>query len=1502
MRNTNKGKVMAKFRSKISRFSLPIALRAGALIAALLASLLAVSPSMAYSKIWVQPVFLYADSNDSLPYETTVQQAFADIKADPLLTYCSYGGDGSSSCKSYLDYHPDYSLSFAVIYNGTVEYTNWLDYQICQTPAGGQTTCNTYTEQGYIQAMATCPAGFYTYMPTGTGSNPTYQTVSCYQIAQDPAPSHGCLSCAGNSILAASGAKVQSESDYASPTGLSFSRTYRSDVGSWGSIASVAFIDYSQPNATISNGCYQSHYTNPTTHAIVPTCFPYFSTAINAYQLATSDGSYLNFSGPNNAVTQNADINDRVTQVTIGGVTEWQVRREDDSVELYSTTGSLLQRIERGGRTFTFSYSTSSTPSNIAPRAGLLLTQSDAFGHSLSWQYNANAQVSQMTDPAGGVYQYGYDSAGNLTGVTYPDASSKMYEYNESANTGGVSVPHALTGVTDENATRYATFQYNSQYGYTFASNTQHAGGVDNYSLTYNVNAYYGSPNPLTTVVDPFGASRTYYFSDSPSLSYNRDTNQYQPAASGSGNVTQSEIYDANGNRATLTDFSGNVTNYVYDLTRNLETSRTEAYGTAQVRTITTTWDPNWRQPDLITEPNRTTGFTYDSLGNILTKTITDTSVTPNVARTWTYTYDSYGRMLTADGPRTDVTDKTTYAYYTCTTGYQCGQIHTITDALGHITTFNTYNAHGQPLTITDPNAVVTTLTYDLRQRLLSREVGTETTAYSYYPTGLLKTVTLPDSSTVTYTYDAAHRLTKITDSLGNYISYTLDNMGNRTAESSYDPSSTLHRTHTRVFNTLNELYQDINSAGTSAVTTTLTYDNNGNVLSSAAPLSRNTADQYDALNRLTKITDPNSGVTQFTYDANDNLATVIDPRNLTTSYTHNGFGDVTKLVSPDTGTSLSTYDSGGNLKTATDARSAVATYSYDAMNRVTQVAYADQTINFTYDAGTNGIGRLTGASDTNHSMSWTYDTHGRVTGKGQINGTISKSVGYGYTNGDLVSLVTPSGQTVTYTYTNHRITSITVNSTTLLSSVTYDPFGPATGWTWGNATASTRSFDKDGNPSQIVTAGVTNGYTIDNASRITGLSDSGLSSNSFTFGYDLLDRVTTGTSTGKTRGYTYDANSNRLTTTGTTASTETMSTTNNRLNSTSGGIVRTYGYDGAGNTTSYASNAYTFNDRGRMSKVLVGTNETDYIYNALGQLVKKSGAGGTTLLMYDEAGHILGEYSASGALIQETIWMGDLPVATIRPSGSTIVVYYVHSDHLGTPRKVTRPSDNGLMWRWDPDTFGSVAPNQNPSGLGTFTYNLRFPGQYSLNESGLYYNYFRDYDPQMGRYIESDPIGLKGGVNPYGYVSGNPVSFADPLGLLQRGNHVLDPDWQSIQEAEARIRQELAKSCSCHANPGADGCIPCDKVEALTNRLNTSWVSYDVYMNDNWCGTGDTPGGYVTIGPNAFSAALCHCLASTLYHELLHNTGVIDADSSAGPGTNSLEKKCIGNLCKKGK
>jgi RHS repeat-associated protein len=171
-------------------------------------------------------------------------------------------------------------------------------------------------------------------------------------------------------------------------------------------------------------------------------------------------------------------------------------------------------------------------------------------------------------------------------------------------------------------------------------------------------------------------------------------------------------------------------------------------------------------------------------------------------------------------------------------------------------------------------------------------------------------------------------------------------------------------------------------------------------------------------------------------------------------------------------------------------------------------------------------------------------------------------------------------------------------------------------------------------------------------------------------------------------------------------------------------------------------------------------------VYNALDQLVKQSGGpSGTVHYVYDEAGHLLGEYNSTGALIEETIWLGDTPVATLRP-GTPIGVFYVHADHLNTPRRITQPSGNQLRWTWEADPFGTAAPNENPASLGTFKYNLRFPGQIYDSHGGLMQNYFRDYDPVIGRYVESDPIGLKGGINTYGYVGANPVMRADPEGL----------------------------------------------------------------------------------------------------------------------------------------
>ncbi|OWQ82886.1 type IV secretion protein Rhs, partial [Roseateles aquatilis] len=107
----------------------------------------------------------------------------------------------------------------------------------------------------------------------------------------------------------------------------------------------------------------------------------------------------------------------------------------------------------------------------------------------------------------------------------------------------------------------------------------------------------------------------------------------------------------------------------------------------------------------------------------------------------------------------------------------------------------------------------------------------------------------------------------------------------------------------------------------------------------------------------------------------------------------------------------------------------------------------------------------------------------------------------------------------------------------------------------------------------------------------------------------------------------------------------------------------------------------------------------------------------------------------------------------------------HVYADHLNAPRLLV-DKNNALRWRWISEPFGSTAPETAPAGLAPITFNLRFPGQFFDSESGLNYNYFRDYDATTGRYVQSDPIGLGGGVNTYGYVLGNPLGYTDAEGL----------------------------------------------------------------------------------------------------------------------------------------
>jgi RHS repeat-associated protein len=146
---------------------------------------------------------------------------------------------------------------------------------------------------------------------------------------------------------------------------------------------------------------------------------------------------------------------------------------------------------------------------------------------------------------------------------------------------------------------------------------------------------------------------------------------------------------------------------------------------------------------------------------------------------------------------------------------------------------------------------------------------------------------------------------------------------------------------------------------------------------------------------------------------------------------------------------------------------------------------------------------------------------------------------------------------------------------------------------------------------------------------------------------------------------------------------------------------------------------------------------------------------------------------AGSGQVLKHYIWVEDRLLAVVARGTNAVgqstapAVYYAHTDHLGTPRKLT-DGNAQVVWIAEYEPFGLASVSEDPDGDGTqIEFNLRFPGQYYDKYSGLNYNYFRDYDPTTGRYLQSDPIGLTAGPNTYAYVSGNPLTWFDPLGLL---------------------------------------------------------------------------------------------------------------------------------------
>ncbi len=1042
---------------------------------------------------------------------------------------------------------------------------------------------------------------------------------------------------------------------------------------------------------------------------------------------------------------------------------------------------------------------------------------------------NGAPSVNVLTSallPDGTKLNYTYGNATERTGTMRPDSLQSVQHVSATGTLlwartflyENTAFPYALTGQVDQNGNRLSTYSYDPSGR---VASTEQAGGVNKYTIV-NMEEGLGNGygNQYRYVTNALGHQEDYtFFTDlnkfiaDPALlqSVVGHASTHVPAA------TRTFTYSGYiGDRATSVVTDENGVQFAVNVDASLRpTLPTVANGTGYARQTQMTWHSTFDLPLSETLPGRTISYTYSPTGQPLTKTVTDTTTqtvpytTAGQARTYTYSWTSAGRLASIHGPKPN--DAAGHADLTSFTYDTSGNLLTSTNPIGQVTTLSSYDANGRPTLMTNPNGIVTAYVYDALGRVISVTVKHPTTAslnvvtsFSYDVEGRVTGITLPSTDTLTVDYNLAGQVLDVRAASGEKITYVNDALGDVTSETVTRTNATTARSITRTFDEIGRMLTETLGTGR---TTSWAYDKLGQPTQILSARSNATQFAFDPLNRLVQTVAPDTGTTQLQYSVLDDVTAHTDPVSVQTSFVRNGFGEVIQEVSPDRGTSTYYYDAAGAMTASIDGRGQRVDYTRDILGRIIKKVPtgrpAAETITYAWDtagiSGSYGKGRLASIADGSGTTKFKYDHLGNLLIKQQtIGSTATASLTYAYDLANRVTQITyPSGRIVGYvrdtkgrvTTVQTKLSSSVTTWTVLTSGITYEAFGAMTGATYGNTLSFAQSWGNDGRLASrrlYKTTGGTNlsllTYGYDNDDNITAITDGVNTAASSSFTYDVNGRMSQNIlSSGSIQrsDFSYDLNGNRTSVVqratpsdllaANTISYTRTSGTNRFASVNDNGGTRSITYDARGNTATESrplavSVTTAYDGYGRLTSYTRTLSPTQAnVYNGLDERVGITSGTDARRFVYDRAGRVLGEYGTSATDVRaETIWLtpdaandnqpfgggdgssGYAPLAIAVQSGTTTALVWVYGNHLGVPLVTTNASGAAVT------LSGFALPG--------------FPGQIRTFDD-LYYNQYRDYDPNLGRYIQADPIGLGGGTNPYVYANNNPMRVIDPSG-----------------------------------------------------------------------------------------------------------------------------------------